>query len=192
MPLPWSGAEYTIWGKVVASPESGPWWVLWIWGCPRLVLAPKTLQPCANQLVCWFCAGLLEWMNCLSLFLVPSRSSSTPLYPSKVLRARNMPQAPNLSVISILGLNLSLPKGLGVRQFLCFPFVFFLFAFNIFALQSLAISTVWFFTCFSCLFFILSLTSFSWCPIVALFCRLSSKTFFCSIVLCVISNIFSS
>jgi hypothetical protein len=38
----------------------------------------------------------------------------------------------------------------------------------------------------------LSLTSFSWCPIVALFCRLSSKTFFCSIVLCVISNIFSS
>jgi hypothetical protein len=24
------GVEYTIWGKVVASPESGPWWVLWI------------------------------------------------------------------------------------------------------------------------------------------------------------------
>jgi hypothetical protein len=23
----WSGAEYIIWGKVVASPESGPWWV---------------------------------------------------------------------------------------------------------------------------------------------------------------------
>jgi hypothetical protein len=27
---PWSGAEYTIWGKVVASPESGPWWVKWV------------------------------------------------------------------------------------------------------------------------------------------------------------------
>jgi hypothetical protein len=24
-----SVAEYTIWGKVVASPESGPWCVLW-------------------------------------------------------------------------------------------------------------------------------------------------------------------
>jgi hypothetical protein len=24
-----SVAEYTIWGMVVASPESGPWWVLW-------------------------------------------------------------------------------------------------------------------------------------------------------------------
>jgi len=25
---PWRGAEYTIRGKVVASPKSGPWWVL--------------------------------------------------------------------------------------------------------------------------------------------------------------------
>jgi hypothetical protein len=24
-----SVTEYTIWGMVVASPESGPWWVLW-------------------------------------------------------------------------------------------------------------------------------------------------------------------
>jgi hypothetical protein len=27
--LPRSVAEYTIWGMVVASPESRPWWVLW-------------------------------------------------------------------------------------------------------------------------------------------------------------------
>jgi hypothetical protein len=26
----WRAAEYTIWGKVVASPEFGPWWVLWV------------------------------------------------------------------------------------------------------------------------------------------------------------------
>jgi hypothetical protein len=25
-----SNAENTIWGKVVASPESGPWWVKWV------------------------------------------------------------------------------------------------------------------------------------------------------------------
>jgi hypothetical protein len=30
-------------GKVVAFPESGPWWVLWIWVYPWLVLAPKLL-----------------------------------------------------------------------------------------------------------------------------------------------------
>jgi hypothetical protein len=67
-----------------------------------------------------------------------------------------------------------------------------LFAFNIFALHSFAISTVLLFICFTCLFFILSLTSSSWCPIVALFYRLSSMTFFHNIVLCVIINIFSS
>jgi hypothetical protein len=37
-------AENTIWGKVVASPKSGPWWVKWVQGCPWLVLAPKVLQ----------------------------------------------------------------------------------------------------------------------------------------------------
>jgi hypothetical protein len=28
MQVPWRGTEYTIRGKVVASPKSGPWWVL--------------------------------------------------------------------------------------------------------------------------------------------------------------------
>jgi hypothetical protein len=41
---PWSDAEYTIWGKVVASLESGPWWVKWVHSCPWLVLAPRVLQ----------------------------------------------------------------------------------------------------------------------------------------------------
>ncbi len=100
----------------MASFEFGPWWVLWIWGHSWLVLTPKVLQPCVNQLVYWFCAVLLEWVNCLSLFLIPSRSSSTPLYPSKVLKAGNVFRAPNLSIVSILGLSLSLPRGLGVHQ----------------------------------------------------------------------------
>jgi hypothetical protein len=39
-----SNAENIIWGKVVASPEFGPWWVLWVQGCPWLVLALKVLQ----------------------------------------------------------------------------------------------------------------------------------------------------
>jgi hypothetical protein len=40
---PWSGVEYTIWGKVVASPKSGPWWVKWVQSCLWLVLAPRVL-----------------------------------------------------------------------------------------------------------------------------------------------------
>jgi hypothetical protein len=116
MPLPCGGAEYTIWRKVVASPESGPWWVLWVRGRPWLVLTLKVFQPCVNQLTCWFCACLLDWVSCLTLVLVPSRSSSTPLYPFKMLRIRSVPQVPNFSDVSVLRLSLSLPRDLGARK----------------------------------------------------------------------------
>jgi hypothetical protein len=49
----WKGTKYTIRGKVVASPKSGPWWVLWVRVCPWLVLALKVFK-CTNQLVVWF------------------------------------------------------------------------------------------------------------------------------------------
>jgi hypothetical protein len=39
--VPRRGTKNIIWGKVVASPESGPWWVLWVQGCLWLVLALK-------------------------------------------------------------------------------------------------------------------------------------------------------
>jgi hypothetical protein len=39
----WRGTEYTIRGKGVASPESGPWWVLWVRIYLWFVLAPKVL-----------------------------------------------------------------------------------------------------------------------------------------------------
>jgi hypothetical protein len=47
----WGGTEYTIRGKVVASPKSELWWVLWVRVCPWLVLAPKVLKLCTNQLI---------------------------------------------------------------------------------------------------------------------------------------------
>jgi len=54
-----------------------PWWNLWIWICPWWVLAPKVLQLCINHLVFSFVqVSVSSW--CLSLFLVPSRSSSMP------------------------------------------------------------------------------------------------------------------
>jgi hypothetical protein len=49
----WS-TKYTIKGKVVASSKSESWWVLWVWVCPWLFLAPKVFQLCTNQLVVWF------------------------------------------------------------------------------------------------------------------------------------------
>jgi len=59
----WRGTKYTIRGKVMASPNSEPWWVLWVRICPWLVLAPKVLQLCTNQLVVWFCAGPCGWLS---------------------------------------------------------------------------------------------------------------------------------
>jgi hypothetical protein len=111
----WKGTEY-IRGKVVASSKSGPWWVLWIQVCPWLVLAPKALQQCTNQLVVYFSAGFVWVNNYLSFFLIPSRSSSTPLYPWKCCEPGHMPQLLTLPPFFTLGSHLSLARSLGVRH----------------------------------------------------------------------------
>jgi hypothetical protein len=43
---PWLGTKNIIRGKVVASPKSGSWWILWVHVCSWLVRAPKMLQLC--------------------------------------------------------------------------------------------------------------------------------------------------
>jgi hypothetical protein len=52
--ISWPNTKYTIRGKVVASPKLGPWWIVWIQGCPWFVLTPKVFKLCTNQLVVWF------------------------------------------------------------------------------------------------------------------------------------------
>jgi hypothetical protein len=37
----WLGKKNTIRGKVVASPKSGLWWILWLFVCSWFVRAPK-------------------------------------------------------------------------------------------------------------------------------------------------------
>jgi hypothetical protein len=54
----WRGTEYTIRGKVVASPKSRLWWVLWVRVCLWLVLAPKMFQLCTNHLVLVLCKSM--------------------------------------------------------------------------------------------------------------------------------------
>jgi len=71
--------------------------------CSWWVLTPKVLQLCTNHLVLVLCRSV--WVNeACQLFLVPFRSSSTPLYHSKVLRAKE--RAPTLYsyVVFYLGL----------------------------------------------------------------------------------------
>ncbi len=38
----------------MASPKFRPWWILWVQVCPWLILAPKVLKLCTNQLIVLF------------------------------------------------------------------------------------------------------------------------------------------
>jgi hypothetical protein len=77
--------------------------------CSWLVLAPKVLQLHINHLVWVLCKPV--WMNeACQLFLIPSRSSSTPLYPLKVLWARERAPTPTSSVVFYLDSHFSPSK----------------------------------------------------------------------------------
>jgi hypothetical protein len=96
-------------GKVVASPKFGPWWVLWIQFCMCLVLAPKV-----PSLLFGLCRSM--WViERFSFFLIPSRSSTTPLYP-KMLQMREHARTLCSFVIFISDLQLSLSRNLGVHK----------------------------------------------------------------------------
>jgi hypothetical protein len=57
---------------------------------PWFVLAPKVFQLHTNHLMWLLCK--LVWVNeACQLFLIPSRSSNTPLYPSKCCELRSVP-----------------------------------------------------------------------------------------------------
>jgi hypothetical protein len=78
--------------------------------CPWLVLAPKVFQLCINCLVLVFCRSVWVVETC-QFFLVPSRSSRTPLYPSKMLRTRECASTPCSFVIFCLGFTFGVPQG---------------------------------------------------------------------------------
>jgi len=56
MRVPWSNAENTIWGKVVASPESKPWWVQWV----KVARGLSQHQKCPK----WVLTNLLVGFGC--------------------------------------------------------------------------------------------------------------------------------
>ncbi len=79
---------------------------------PWFILAPKVFQLCTNH----FVLVKFVWVSkACQFFLVPSRSSSTPLYPSKVLQAEEHAPIPCSFVVLYLGLTFESFKELGVR-----------------------------------------------------------------------------
>ncbi len=82
--------------------------------CPWLVLAPRVLQLCTNHFVWVVCRPVWVTKAC-QLFLVPSRSSNTPLYPSKCCELGSVLWL-LLFRCFLLGLTFEPFKELGVRQ----------------------------------------------------------------------------
>jgi len=82
--------------------------------CPWLVLAPRVLQLCTNHFVWVVCRPVWVTKAC-QLFLVPSRSSNTPLYPSKCCELGSVLRL-LLFRCFLLGLTFEPFKELGVCQ----------------------------------------------------------------------------
>jgi hypothetical protein len=81
--------------------------------CPWFVLAPRVLQLCTNHFVWVMCRPV--WVSeAYQLFLVPSRSSNTPLYPSKCCELGSVLRL--LLLPLLLGLTFESFKELGVHH----------------------------------------------------------------------------
>jgi hypothetical protein len=96
---------------VVASPKSGPWWVLWVRVCPWLILAPKCSDYALTNLLFSLWRSVLVSVY-LSFFLVSSRSCSMPFYPQSATSQGACPTL-YISTIFTLDSHLSLSKSLG-------------------------------------------------------------------------------
>jgi hypothetical protein len=83
--------------------------------CPWLILTAKVLQLRTNHLVLVLCRPV--WVSkAYQIFLVPSWSSSTPLYPSKVSRARECALTPYPSAVFCLRLTFESFKESGAHH----------------------------------------------------------------------------
>ncbi len=79
---------------------------------PWFVLAPKVFQLCINHFGLVFCRSVWIIEAC-QFFLVPSRSSSMPLYPSKVLRTRERAPTPSFFCCFQFGIHIWVLQGVG-------------------------------------------------------------------------------
>ncbi len=98
----WPNTEYTIRGKVVASPKFGPWWILWVRVCLWFVCAPKCFNYALTNLLFNLCTSV--WVNELLINLL----SPIPKLQHAVLLLKwyepvSVPQLLLLSLSSPLG-----------------------------------------------------------------------------------------
>jgi hypothetical protein len=88
--------------------------------CPWFVLAPKVLQLCTNHLMLGLCRFVWVVEAC-QFFLVPSQSFNTPLYPFKVLQAKERAPTLYFSFVFSLWLTFESLKELGACHYVWSP-----------------------------------------------------------------------
>jgi hypothetical protein len=102
-------------GKVVASPKSRPWWVLWICVYPWLIRAPKSSNYALTNLLFGLCKSV--WVSEVLVNLPnPIMEFQHAPLPPKCCKPRGAPQLLLLSIFSPLDLQLNPSKSLQVRQ----------------------------------------------------------------------------
>jgi hypothetical protein len=61
----WPGTKNIVKRKLMVSPKSWSWWILWIYVCSWFIYAPKVFQLHINQLVVWFLQVCVNnWLAC--------------------------------------------------------------------------------------------------------------------------------
>jgi len=113
--VPWLGTKYTIRGKVVASPKSRPWWILWVHVCPWLIRAPKCYNYALINLLFSLCKFVWISEVLVNLPSPISKLQHTPL-PLMCYEPSSTPQLLLLSLFSPLDSYLSPSRSLGVCQ----------------------------------------------------------------------------
>jgi hypothetical protein len=89
--IPWPGTKYIIKGKVMVSPKSKPWWILWVYVCPWFVYAPKCSNYALTNLLFGLCRSV--WMIELRINLLSPipKLKHAPL-PLKCYKLKSVPQ----------------------------------------------------------------------------------------------------
>jgi hypothetical protein len=94
----WPSIKNIMKGKVLVSPKSRLWWVLWVHVCLRLICAPK----CSNYALINLLFGLCKSVWIIDLLVIcPSPYPRVPTCPftHEVLQARERTPTPCPSVV---------------------------------------------------------------------------------------------
>jgi len=99
-------------GKVVASPKSGPWWVLWVCVCPWFVRAPK----CSSYTLTNLLFDLCRFVWVINLLInLPSPRPRAPTRPFtfEMMRMKVRTPTPSPSAIFTFGFTIESIEELG-------------------------------------------------------------------------------